>query len=185
MSEKIAIWVEKSRSAILQVGKANLEATAYTYLVFRASWGPDADQAARADFRSAIDATNKDIKTENGKLATLRDRGIRLIGKKLIADAVFNALPDNHRDKKNARHLGALKLGAFKKLQSVELCYDEEKRDEALSAVVRHSTGFYRSSQRFSVSLYKKAVEWLDDEFAKTPRDKLVADDLVTWKLNS
>lgn len=177
MNENLQNWIEAGRKAANEADTSAAMATACCYLVYRASFGIDADPDASQDFHDAINKEGAKIVAENNQLDIARDNGKRLKLKWKIPDRQFEGLPDDDPRKEEARKLYSLPRPQFDALKKVALQYVSQG-DAVISLVVRHTTGFFFSSERSSVSLYKYATQWLHDEFKDTPRAELDAETL-------
>lgn len=179
MTENLTTWVDEGRAAAKDSGKSAAKATACCYLVYRVSFGADAEQSALRDFKTAIEKAAQDAKIENARLDAARELGKRLSRGWKIENVEFKNLPDDHPRKKEARELFDLSKKVFDGRKKVELDYATEG-DEVVSLVVRYTTGFFFSNERSSVSLYKTATQWLDDKFKTTPPAELGIDALTS-----
>lgn len=176
---EVEAWVIRCREAYLQTRKSSLEAASYIYLVWRASCGPEADQAARRDIERAIEKTNKEIVIDNGRMKRLRGLGVRVRDNQKIEDKEFEALEDDHRDKFDARHFASLTPAKFKEGLFVKIDFDESKDDSTRLAVVKHALLLKTNRERSRASRYAKVVEWIDCQFAEISRDELSFDAIV------
>jgi hypothetical protein len=172
-------WIADCREAYVLTKKSSLRAASYAYLVWRASFGPEADQAARRDVARRIAETNAKIAKDNGRLKKLRDGGKRLNSGDEIKDEEFNKLKESHQDKVEARRLASLTLAKFNNELSVEIKYGEFDPDQTRQAVVKHAMPLLRNSERSKASRYAMVVKWIDGEFARTPLVDLAMEDIL------
>lgn len=176
---EVEAWVSGCREAYAQTKRSSLEAASYLYLIWRASCGSEADQAVRADMKRAIDETNCEMAKRDGRMKKLRVFGLLMAKGKSIEDKEFEKLPDDDRDKFDARYFAALSLSEFKNKLSIPIEFEPDKPALARLAVTKHALLLETNRERSRASRYAKVLEWIDGKFSETSREELDFDKIV------